>query len=93
MIAPNSRIILLKCPIELDENNQLNFSNATAQYNYFYSLSKVELDDATFQRKDGVIRFETNETTFTFDDVLLAATPVHARGLTSSHDCPKLFDL
>ena len=70
MIAPNSRIILLKCPIELDENNQLNFSNATAQYNYFYSLSKVELDDATFQRKDGVIRFETNETTFTFDDVL-----------------------
>ena len=70
MIAPNSRIILLKCPIELDENNQLTFSNATAQYNYFHSLTKKELDDATFQRKDGVIRFETNETTFTFDDVL-----------------------
>ena len=70
MIAPNSRIILLKCPIELDENNQLTFASTTAQYNYFYGLTKVELDDATFQRKDGVIRFETNETTFTFDDVL-----------------------
>ena len=70
MITPNSRIILLKTPIELDENNQLTFSNKTAQYNYFYSLPKKELDEATFQRKDGTIRFETNEIDFTFDDVM-----------------------
>ena len=70
MIAPNSRIILLKTPIELDENNQLTFSTKTAQYNYFHSLTRKELDNATFQRKDGVLRFETNEDDFTFDDVL-----------------------
>ena len=61
MIAPNSRIILLKCPIELDNNNQLTFSNSQNQYNYFYNLTKLELDEATFQRKDGVIRFNTDE--------------------------------
>ena len=70
MIAPNSTIILLKTPIELDENNQLTFSNRTAQYNYFHSLTKKVLEEATFQRKDGVIRFETNEVDFTFDDVI-----------------------
>lgn len=61
MIAPNSRIILLKCPIELDNNNQLTFANAQSQYSYFYGLPKLELDEATFQRKDGVIRFNTDE--------------------------------
>lgn len=70
MIAPNSTIILLKTPIELDENNQLTFSNRTTQYNYFHGLTKRVLDEATFQRKDGVIRFETNEVDFTFDDVI-----------------------
>lgn len=70
MIAPNSRIILLKTPMELDENNQLTFLNTTAQYEYFYGLPKIELDDATFQRKDSIVRFETNETTFTYDDIL-----------------------
>lgn len=70
MISPNSRIIILKTPMELNDKNQLTFANATAQYNYFYGLTKVELDNATFQRKDEVIRFETDED-FTFDDVLL----------------------
>ena len=71
MITPNSKIILLKSPIELDNNNQLTFSNTSAQYNYFYGLPKKELEEATFQRKDNMLRFETNETDFTFDDVLL----------------------
>ena len=70
MISPNSRIIILKTPMELNDKNQLTFANATAQYNYFYGLTKVELDNATFQRKDEVIRFETDED-FTYDDVLL----------------------
>ena len=56
LITPNSRIILLKNPIEIDNLNQLTFSNATAQYNYFYGLSKLECDNATYQRKDHVIR-------------------------------------
>ena len=57
VIAPNTEIYLIKTPIELDNENQLNFANATAQYNYFSSLPKVTLENATFQRKDGYIRW------------------------------------
>lgn len=70
MIAPNSTIKILKCPIELDNENQLTFSTKQAQYNYFNSLTKIELEEATFQRKDNVLRFPTNETTLTFDDLI-----------------------
>lgn len=58
MIAPNTDVYLLKCPLEIDDSNQLTFANATAQYNYFSSLPKLYLDDGsyTYQRKDGVIR-------------------------------------
>lgn len=57
LTAPNTEIYLLKTPIELDNNNQINFSNATAQYNYFYSLPKLNITEATFQRKDGFLRY------------------------------------
>lgn len=57
MIAPNTDLILLKCPIELDQANQLTFSNATAQFNYFNSLPKIEEGGFTYQRKDGKIRY------------------------------------
>ena len=57
VIAPNSEIYLLKCPIELDNLNQLSFANATAQHNYFNGLTKLSLTNATFQRKDGTIRW------------------------------------
>lgn len=68
MIAPNSRIILLKSPIELDNINQITFNNATAQYNYFYGLNKIELINATFQRKDNTLRFPT-ENNIDFDEL------------------------
>lgn len=57
VIAPNTEIYLIKSPIELDNDNQLSFASATAQYNYFSSLPKVTLTNATFQRKDGYIRW------------------------------------
>jgi len=57
VIAPNSEIYLIKCPIELDNVNQLRFANATAQHNYFNGLTKLSLTKATFQRKDGTIRW------------------------------------
>ena len=57
VIEPNSTIYLIKSPIELDNDNQLDFASATAQYNYFSSLPKKSLTDATFQRKDGTIRY------------------------------------
>ena len=60
LTAPNTEIYLLKTPIELDNNNQLNFSNATAQYNYFNGLPKLNISKATFQRKDGFLRYPAN---------------------------------
>ena len=54
VITPQTNIKLLKVPFEMDNNNQLTFSNATAQYNYFNGLTnKLEYDSCTYQRKDG----------------------------------------
>ena len=58
VITPNTDIYLVKVPLEIDDNNQLTFANANAQYNYFMSLDRLNGDGrATYQRKDGVIRF------------------------------------
>ena len=56
-ITPSTNVKLLKLPIELDNENQLTFASTTAQYNYFNSLPKLAVNDFTYQRKDGVIRF------------------------------------
>ena len=56
VIAPNTDLVLLKVPLEMDETNQLTFASATAQYNYFYSLPKKIYDNFTYQRKDNTIR-------------------------------------
>ena len=55
-ITPQTDIYLLKCPIEADNRNQINFATATAQYNYFSSLPKLTIDNCTYQRKDDVMR-------------------------------------
>ena len=60
LTAPNSEIYLLKTPIELDNNNQLDFTNATQQHNYFNGLTKINISEATFQRKDGTLRYPGN---------------------------------
>lgn len=65
VITPNTELRLLKVPLEIDEINQLTFANAEAQYNYFNSLTKLPVDDFTYQRKDGTIRFGAN-----FDEIL-----------------------
>ena len=64
-ITPDTNIKLLKCPLELDNKNQITFSNATAQYNYFNSLPKLETDGSYYQRKDSSIYYPDN-----FDDLL-----------------------
>ena len=51
-VTPNTEIKLLKVPIEIDNKNQLTFTNTTTQYNYFNSLPKIEVDKCTYQRKD-----------------------------------------
>lgn len=55
-IIPDSDIILLKCPLELDNKNQITFATAEAQFNYFNSLTKITLDSASYVRKDETIR-------------------------------------
>lgn len=65
-ITPQTDVYLLKVPLEIDNENQLTFSNATAQFNYFNGLSgKLLLDNFTYQRKDGVIRVP-----YCIDDIL-----------------------
>lgn len=64
-ITPQTDVYLLKVPLEMDETNQLTFANKTAQFNYFNSLPKLSVDDFTYQRKDGTIRYGAN-----FDDIM-----------------------
>ena len=56
-ITPQTNLKLLKCHLNLDNSNQLNFSSKTTQYNYFNSLTKIEASNFTYQRKDNVIRY------------------------------------
>ena len=65
VIAPQTDLYLIKSPLEMDEVNQLTFSNANAQYNYFASLPKISVDDFTYQRKDSTIRYGGN-----FDELI-----------------------
>lgn len=56
-ITPQTNIKLLKVPIEISNKNQLTFSNANAQYTYFNSLPKYEIESCSYQRKDNILRF------------------------------------
>lgn len=56
-ITPDTNIKLLKCPLNLSNKNQLTFSSKTAQYNYFNGLTKIEIDECSYQRKDNIIRY------------------------------------
>lgn len=57
IIEPNTEIYLLKSPIELDDNNQLNFANKAEQFNYFNSLPKISNTLCTYQRRENIIRY------------------------------------
>ena len=65
MIVPNTDVILLKVPLEMDDLNQLTFASKNAQFNYFNGLPKLALDDFTYQRKDNIIRVPE-----LYDDIL-----------------------
>lgn len=70
MIVPNSKIILLKTPMELNDSNTLSFDTETAKYNYFHGLPKLELTGATYQRKEGVVRYPTDPPNTAYEDLL-----------------------
>lgn len=65
VITPQSDLYLIKVPLEIDNNNQLTFANASAQNTYFSSLPKIGYDDFTYIRKDGVLRIPA-----VMDDIL-----------------------
>ena len=54
--TPNSIIKLLNCPLQKDNKNQMDFANASAQYNYFNSIVLRAFTNFTYQRKESVIR-------------------------------------
>lgn len=57
VITPNTNIRLVKVPINIDNKNQLTFSNKNSQFQYFNNLPHITIDDATYMRKDNVIRY------------------------------------
>lgn len=56
-VTPNSDLFLIKCPLELDDRNQITFSDSESQANYFRSLPHLLIEDITYQRKDSIIRY------------------------------------
>ena len=55
VITPDTDVILLKVPLEMDEKNQLTFASSASQYTYFSGLPKKSFDKFTYQRKDNTI--------------------------------------
>lgn len=64
-VTPNTNIRLLKCPLTLDNKNQITFANKQAQFNYFNSLDYFEMQDSSYHRKDNAIRYNG-----LFDDLI-----------------------
>lgn len=56
-IQPDTNVRILKCPLTLDNKNQLTFISKEAQETYFLSLPYIELEKCQYQRKDNIIRF------------------------------------
>lgn len=56
-ITPQTDIKLLEVPLQIDNKNQLTFTNSVEQYNYFNSLPFLYIDNVQYQRKDNIIRF------------------------------------
>lgn len=64
-ITPNTDVFLLKCPLEMDNQHQINFASKQAQLNYFLGLPKIELERFSYQRQDGVLRVDMH-----IDDII-----------------------
>ena len=56
-ITPDTNIRLLKCPIKLDNKNQITFSNISSQTSYFLSLPHLEVEGSMYQRRDSSIYY------------------------------------
>lgn len=56
-ITPDTNVFLLKVPLSISNKNQLDFSSSSSQHSYFNSLTKLEIEDCSYQRKDNIIRY------------------------------------
>ena len=66
VIAPQNEIVLLNLPLEIDNKNQLTFSDANAQFQYFrFQTVQKQYDNCTYIRKDGYVVINDN-----FDNLL-----------------------
>lgn len=78
VVTPDSDVILLKMPLEINEENQLTFANLKAQTDYFTAIKdKLVLDDNdySYQRKDGIIRAAGNyDSLYTYNYVMYKNT-------------------
>lgn len=59
-ITPQGQLYLCKTKLENDYKNQLTFSNATAQLNYFNSTIQHTFDNYTYIKKDSVVQVGKN---------------------------------
>ena len=59
-ITSQGDIYLCKTPLENDYKNQLTFSNATSQFNYFNSKIFKTLDNYTYIKHDNIIKVGLN---------------------------------
>ena len=59
-ITPQGQLYLCKTKLENDYKNQLTFSSATAQLNYFNSVIEHTFDNYTYIKKDNVVQVGKN---------------------------------
>lgn len=64
-ITPSTNLRLLKNPNNLSRQNQLTFVDEHAQYTYFNNLTKLEVDNFTYQRINYTIRYKAS-----IDDIM-----------------------
>lgn len=56
-ITPDTNVRLIKCPLSLDNKNQLTFATKQVQETYFKSLPYLEIEECHYQRKDNIISY------------------------------------
>ena len=56
-ISPQTDLFLCKCNLQLSNKHQLTFASENAQYDYFHTLPRLEVDNISYIRKDNVIRY------------------------------------
>ncbi len=59
-VTPQGQVYLCKTKLENDYKNQLTFSSATEQLNYFNSVIEYTFDNYTYIKKDSVIQVGKN---------------------------------